>query len=84
MNWDQVQGKWKQYKGKAKERWGQLTDDDLDTIDGRSQQLVGKLQERYGIAKEQAEKQANEFVKSLDAETAQERKEDEKKRAAGR
>jgi uncharacterized protein YjbJ (UPF0337 family) len=84
MNWDQVQGKWKQYKGKAKERWGQLTDDDLETIDGRSQQLVGKIQERYGVAKEQAEKQANEFLKSLDTETAQERKEDEKQRAAGR
>jgi len=84
MNWDQVQGKWKQYKGKAKERWGQLTDNDLETIDGRSQQLVGKIQERYGIAKEQAEKQANDFLKSLDTETTQERKDDEKHRAAGR
>jgi uncharacterized protein YjbJ (UPF0337 family) len=84
MNWDQVQGKWKQYKGKAKEKWGQLTDDDLDTIDGRSQQLVGKLQERYGIAKEAAEKQANEFLGSLDTETTAERREDEKRRVAGR
>lgn len=85
MNWDQVQGKWKQYKGKVKERWGQLTDDDLDTIDGRAQQLVGMIQERYGIEKEAAEKQANEFLKSLDTETAQERKQDEKQhRAAGR
>lgn len=85
MNWDQVQGKWKQYKGKAKERWGQFTDDDLDTIDGRAQQLVGKIQERYGIEKEQAERQANEFLKSLDTETTQERKQDEKQhRVAGR
>lgn len=85
MNWDQVQGKWKQCKGKAKERWGQLTDDDLDTIDGRAQQLVGKIQERYGVEKEAAEKQANEFLKSLDTETAQERKLDQKRhRAAGR
>jgi len=84
MNWDQVQGKWKQYKGKAKERWGHLTDDDLETIDGRSQQLVGKIQERYGIAKEQAEKQANDFLQSLDTETTQESKEDERHRAAGR
>jgi uncharacterized protein YjbJ (UPF0337 family) len=85
MNWDQVQGKWKQYKGKAKERWGLLTDDDLDVINGRAQQLVGKIQERYGIEKEQAEKQANEFLKSLDTETTQERKQDDKQhRAAGR
>ena len=67
MNWDQVQGKWKQYKGKAKERWGQLTDDDLEAIDGRAQQLVGKIQERYGLQKEAAEKQANEFLRSLDS-----------------
>ena len=67
MNSDQLQGKWKQYKGKVKERWGQLTD--LDTIDGRAQQLVGKIQERYGIQREAAEKQANEFLKSLDNST---------------
>lgn len=65
MNWDQVQGTWKQYKGKAKEKWGQLTDDDLDVIDGQRQQLVGKIQERYGIAKDAAERQADEFVKTL-------------------
>ncbi|MGH9684680.1 MAG: CsbD family protein [Candidatus Acidiferrales bacterium] len=65
MNWDQVQGTWKQYKGKAKEKWGQLTDDDLNVIDGQRQQLVGKIQERYGIAKEAAERQADEFVKTL-------------------
>jgi uncharacterized protein YjbJ (UPF0337 family) len=82
MNWDQVQGKWKQYKGSAKERWGQLTDDDLDKIDGRAQQLVGSLQERYGIEKEAAEKQANEFLKSLDTNTAEERKAEEKQRHA--
>jgi uncharacterized protein YjbJ (UPF0337 family) len=81
MNWEQVEGKWKQYKGAAKERWGKLTDDDLDVIDGRSQQLVGKIQERYGIAKEQAEKQANEFLKSLGSSTTEERVEDEKQRA---
>lgn len=65
MNWDQVQGTWKQYKGNAKEKWGQLTDDDLDVIDGQRQQLVGKIQERYGIAKDAAERQADEFVKTL-------------------
>jgi uncharacterized protein YjbJ (UPF0337 family) len=65
MNWDQVEGKWKQFKGQAREKWGKLTDDDLDVIDGRRQQLVGIIQERYGIAREVAEKQADEFVKTL-------------------
>jgi uncharacterized protein YjbJ (UPF0337 family) len=67
MNWDQVQGKWTQYKGKIKEKWGKLTDDDLDVIDGRRQLLVGKIQEHYGTAKEAAEMQADEFVKALKA-----------------
>jgi uncharacterized protein YjbJ (UPF0337 family) len=68
MNWDQVDGKWKQYKGQAKEKWGKLTDDDIDVIDGKRQQLVGRIQERYGIAKDAAEKQADEFVNALQAE----------------
>jgi uncharacterized protein YjbJ (UPF0337 family) len=71
MNWDQVEGKWKQYKGQAKEKWGKLTDDDLDVVDGRRQQLVGRLQERYGIARDVAEKQADEFVTGLKAEGAE-------------
>jgi uncharacterized protein YjbJ (UPF0337 family) len=69
MNWDQVEGKWKQYKGQAKEKWGKLTDDDLDVIDGKRQQIVGKIQERYGISKEAAEQQADEFVKSMKEES---------------
>jgi uncharacterized protein YjbJ (UPF0337 family) len=68
MNWDQVEGKWKQYKGKVKEQWGNLTDDDLDVINGKRQQLVGKIQERYGTAKEAAEREADEFVKSLQSD----------------
>jgi uncharacterized protein YjbJ (UPF0337 family) len=72
MNWDQVEGKWKQYKGQAKEKWGKLTDDDIDVIDGKRQQLVGRIQERYGIAKDAAEKQADEFVDTLQAENRQE------------
>lgn len=67
MNWDQVEGKWKQVKGQVKEKWGKLTDDDLDVIDGRRQQLVGKLQERYGTAKDEAERQVDQFVKSMTA-----------------
>lgn len=68
MNWDQIEGKWKQYRGQAKVKWGKLTDDDLDVIDGRRQQLVGRIQERYGIAREVAEKQADEFVRALKEE----------------
>jgi uncharacterized protein YjbJ (UPF0337 family) len=74
MNWDQVEGKWKQYKGTVKEKWGKLTDDDLDVIDGKRQQLIGKIQERYGTARNEAEKQADEFVKSLKAEDREEQK----------
>ncbi len=57
MNWDRIQGNWKQATGKAKEQWGKLTDDDLDVIAGRRDQLAGKIQEVYGIAKDEAEKQ---------------------------
>jgi uncharacterized protein YjbJ (UPF0337 family) len=67
MNWEQVEGKWKQYSGNIKEKWGKLTDDDLQQIAGKRDQLAGKLQERYGIAKEAAEKQIDEFSRSLDA-----------------
>jgi uncharacterized protein YjbJ (UPF0337 family) len=70
MNWEQVEGKWKQYSGKLKEKWGKLTDDDLQQIAGQRDQLVGKLQERYGIAKEAAEKQIDEFSRSLDTGAA--------------
>jgi len=65
MNWDQVEGKWKQSKGKFREKWGKLTDDDLTVISGQRDQLVGRLQERYGIAKEEAERQADTFVQGL-------------------
>jgi uncharacterized protein YjbJ (UPF0337 family) len=69
MNWDQVEGKWTQYKGKVKEKWGKLTDDDLDVIAGKRDQLVGRIQERYGIAKEQAQKDVDEYVKTLDEQS---------------
>jgi uncharacterized protein YjbJ (UPF0337 family) len=57
MNWDQVAGNWKQFKGKVKEKWGDLNDDDLTYIDGKRDQLIGRVQERYGIAKDEAERQ---------------------------
>ena len=65
MNWDRVEGNWKQIAGKVKEKWGQLTDDDLTAIAGRRTRLAGKLQERYGYATEQAHKELDDFMKSL-------------------
>jgi uncharacterized protein YjbJ (UPF0337 family) len=64
MNQDTLQGNWKQMKGKVKERWGKLTDDDLDVAEGRADQLAGLIQERYGIAREEAERQVREFGKT--------------------
>ena len=66
MNSDQMEGKWKQMKGAIKEKWGKLTDDDLDMIAGKKDQLAGRLQERYGIAKEEAKKRADEWMKTYD------------------
>jgi uncharacterized protein YjbJ (UPF0337 family) len=65
VNWDQLEGKWKQATGKVKEKWGKLTDSDIEVIRGRRDQLIGKIQERYGIVKEEAQKQADEFTKTL-------------------
>jgi uncharacterized protein YjbJ (UPF0337 family) len=64
MNWDQVERKWKRSLGQVKEKWGKLTDDDLTVIGGKKDQLVGKIHERYGIAKDVAEKQVDEFTRS--------------------
>ncbi len=61
MNADEMTGKWKQVKGSVKEKWGKLTDDDMDVIDGKHDQLVGKIQERYGIARDAAQKQVDEW-----------------------
>lgn len=65
MNWDQVEGKWKQFKGVTQQKWGKLTDDDLDVINGKQEELVGKLQERYGYTKEQAEKNIKDWTSTL-------------------
>jgi len=67
MNWDQVAGKWKQFKGQVKQKWGKLTDDDLDTMAGKRDEIAGKLQERYGYAKEQAEKEIDDFAHTLNS-----------------
>jgi uncharacterized protein YjbJ (UPF0337 family) len=66
MNWDQIEGKWKQFTGSARAHWGKLTDDDWQTIAGRKDQLVGRIQERYGVAKEEADEQADEWLRTLD------------------
>ena len=62
MNWDQIEGKWKQFKGSVKQQWGKITDDDLDYIGGSRDKFVGKLQERYGLAKEDAERATDEWL----------------------
>jgi uncharacterized protein YjbJ (UPF0337 family) len=64
MNWDRIEGKWKQAMGKVKEKWGKLTDDDIQMINGKRDQLVGRIQERYGIAKDVAERQVEEFSRT--------------------
>jgi uncharacterized protein YjbJ (UPF0337 family) len=61
MNQDRLGGHWKQVKGKLKEQWGKLTDDDLDVIAGRRDQLLGRIQERHGLAKEEAQRQVESF-----------------------
>ncbi len=64
MNLDQVEGNWKQLKGKVREQWGKLTDDHLDTIAGKRDQLAGKIQESYGISKEEAEDQISDWERN--------------------
>ena len=64
MNWDRIEGNWKQLKGKIKEQWGDLTDDDIDRIAGKRDQLSGRLQETYGIGKDEAEQQIDRWADS--------------------
>jgi uncharacterized protein YjbJ (UPF0337 family) len=65
MSQDMIKGQWKQLKGQVKEHWGRLTDDDLTTIEGQRDNLVGRIQERYGLAKEKAAEQVEEFERKL-------------------
>lgn len=62
MNWNQIEGNWEQFKGKAQVQWGKLTGDDLDVINGNRKELMGRLQERYGIAQDEAEKQIDDWM----------------------
>jgi len=66
MNREQIEGKWEQLKGLAKEKWGKLTDNDLMEIRGKSEKLKGKLRERYGYSKEEVENEVNDFVSKCD------------------
>ncbi|MCR9085765.1 MAG: CsbD family protein [Rhodobacteraceae bacterium] len=61
MNWDTVKGNWKEWKGKAQQKWGELTDDELQQADGKREELVGLVQQRYGKTKEEAEKEVDDW-----------------------
>ncbi len=65
MNWDRIEGNWNTFKGKIQQQWGELTDDDLDVINGQRTELIGKLQNRYGIARDAAERQVDDWSRSL-------------------
>jgi uncharacterized protein YjbJ (UPF0337 family) len=65
MNWDRVEGDWKQIKGKVQQQWGKLTDDDLDVIEGKRTELAGRIQERYGCAKDEAERQIDSWANNI-------------------
>ena len=62
MNWDQVEGNWKQFKGKVQQQWGELTDDDLAKAEGSQQELAGVIQKRYGKTKEEAQKMVDDWM----------------------
>jgi len=64
MNWDQIQGNWKQTKGQVQQKWGKLTNDDMNVIEGKRMELAGRLQQRYGIAKDEAERQIDDWLKT--------------------
>jgi len=63
MNWDRIEGSWTELKGKVKEKWGQLTDDDLEQAAGRRDQLIGALQRRYGYERDRAERELDELTR---------------------
>ncbi|GLI91570.1 CsbD family protein [Methylocystis echinoides] len=65
MDWNRIEGNWKQFKGKIKEQWGNLTDDDIDRMEGSREQFEGKIQEKYGIGKDQAKRNVDDWLKTL-------------------
>lgn len=65
MNWDRIEGDWKQFKGQVQQQWGKLTNDDLDVIKGNQTELAGRLQKHYGYAKDEAQKQIDSWMKTV-------------------
>ena len=65
MDWDRIEGNWTTFKGRAKQQWGKLTDDDLKVVEGRREQLEGRLQQHYGYAKDRARTEIDSWLKSL-------------------
>jgi uncharacterized protein YjbJ (UPF0337 family) len=61
MNWDRIEGNWKQLRGRVREQWGELTDDDLDRIGGKREQLIGRIQEQYGLSKDEADRRVRDW-----------------------
>ena len=66
MNWDRIEGKWKEYQGRVREKWGKLTDDEFAVINGKREKLAGLIQQRYGLAKDEVERQISDFERSFD------------------
>ena len=69
MNGDRIQGNWKQFMGRARQQWGKLTDDDLELVKGKRDELAGRIQERYGIAKDEAERQIDDWTRTSSSDT---------------
>ena len=65
MNWDQIEGRWREFRGTVRSKWGKLTDDDLDTIGGKREVFLGRLQQRYGMQRDQAERELDSWLKSM-------------------
>ena len=65
MNWDQIEGKWKELKGRARSSWGELNEDELDQVGGKKDALIGKIQQRYGLEREEAERQVDDWASRL-------------------
>jgi len=70
VNTDTLKGQWTQIKGRVREQWGKLTDDDLDRVQGQAEQLIGRVQERYGVAKDEAKRQVDTWMRDLDEPAA--------------
>jgi uncharacterized protein YjbJ (UPF0337 family) len=65
MNWDTIKGNWKELSGKARQRWGKLTDDDWDVVGGKREELIGRIQQRYGKERDEAEREVDEWGRDL-------------------